>query len=148
MCAHGLGWCGCHRAVLPGVRVKSAMSWAGLAGWSSGMLVERDESVAVVDLDQLCLLEKSGQAPAVFGRLDPVALRPDDECGLAEAGESFGGAAQQVLAGEDGAEHADRVAADAALGEDWFQAVARHRVWSATRPRSGADAAAGPASAE
>jgi hypothetical protein len=60
----------------------------------------------------------------VFGRHDPVALRPDDECGLAEAGESFGGAAQQVLAGEDGAEHADRVAADAALGEDWFQAAA------------------------
>jgi hypothetical protein len=56
--------------------------------------------------------------------MTPVALRPDDECGLAEAGESFGGAAQQVLAGEDGAEHADRVAADAALGEDWFQAVA------------------------
>jgi hypothetical protein len=68
--------------------------------------------------------EKPGQAPAVFGRHDPVALRLDDECGLAEAGESFGGAARQVLAGEDGAEHADRVAADAAPGEDWFQAVA------------------------
>ena len=25
------------RAVLPGAGVKSAMSWAGLAGWSSGM---------------------------------------------------------------------------------------------------------------
>ena len=60
----------------------------------------------------------------MFGRHDPVALRPDDECGLAEAGESFGGAAQQVLANEDGAEHTDRIAADAALGEDWFQAVA------------------------
>jgi hypothetical protein len=68
--------------------------------------------------------EKPGQAPAVFGRQGPVALRPDDECGLAEARESSGGAAQQVPAGEDGAEHADRVAADAALGEDWFQAVA------------------------
>lgn len=115
MCAHGLGWCGCDRAVLPGARVTSAMSWAaGRAGWG----------VAVVDLDQLCMREKPGQAPAVFGRYASVALRPDDECGLAEAGESFGGAGQQVLAGEDGAEHADRVAADAALGEDWFQAVA------------------------
>jgi hypothetical protein len=71
------------------------------------------EGVAVVDLDQLCLWEEPGQAPAVFRRYDLVALRPDDECGLAEAGRLS--AAQQVLAG---AERADRVAADFALGKD------------------------------
>jgi hypothetical protein len=29
-------------------------------------------------------------------------FRPDDECGLAKAAESFGGAAQRVFVGEDG----------------------------------------------
>src|SRR3569833_342937 len=67
-------------------------------------LVERDEGVAVLDLDGAAV-EVAGEAPAVVGGHDAILAGPDDEGGPAEGGQALGGGQENASVRYRSAQH-------------------------------------------